>query len=491
YSRGVTVSINASLRPVVRRAVQSLQHHLRLHGLNTEPLIMQSNGGLCPAGDIERQAASTVMSGPVGGVIASAFLGEKVNKRNIVATDMGGTSFDVGLILDGRPIMSNVTRVDRNDIALPSVAVRTIGAGSGSIAAVANGYLTVGPQSAGAEPGPVCYGRGGVLPTVADADVVLGYINPDNFLDGRLRLDRQRAYQAIEEKIAVPLGMGVEQAAEGIKAIVDNRMADLIRQMTVQQGFDPSDFALFAYGGAGPTHAFSYGKELGISEIIVPLSASVHSAFGVLASDFTTVEEVSEPLQSPPGRTDYAVTLSAAKINAVFETLTKRALHRLTRMGLSQDQCRVMRFIEMRFRFQIHELTIPIDGEQVTGSGVEALVERFIDSYEARFGKGSAFKAAGVEITTFRVVAQGTAAKLEVIKESAHASYPLQPSGERPVFSEGSWRAARIYDGRTLHPGATMRGLSIIEMPDTTIIIGLNQTATVDVYRNVAISIDS
>jgi N-methylhydantoinase A len=486
YRRTVTTAVNASLRPVLRRAVASLETKLRDGGLRREPFLMQSNGGLAPISEIERQAASTVMSGPVGGVIACDFLGALRGARNVVTTDMGGTSFDVGLIVDGVPLMANVTRIGREDIALPSVAVRTVGAGSGSIAQVRDGYLTVGPESAGADPGPACYGRGGQLPTVADADVVLGYVNPDNFLGGRLKLDAGLARKAIEEHVARPLGLSIEEAAEGIKTIVDERMSDLIRQMTIEQGLDPSDFTLFAYGGAGPTHAFSYGAELGIAEAVVPLTASVHSAFGIGASDLTTVEELSRPMQTPPGSTDYSASLEAEEIAAAFDEITDRACARLEKAGVIRDRISVQRAIEMRFRFQIHVLTVPVPDGPITPGTVDGVVARFIEAYEARFGKGSAFKAAGVELTTFRVVARAGMQRPELRPVSSNGSSAVVGS-TRQVFQRGEWRQARILPGDALAPGLKLEGLAVVELPDTTIVVGDGQRATVDGWGNVVI----
>lgn len=489
YRRTMTTAINASLRPALRAAVQSLETKLSAGGLRSEPLLMQSNGGLARVSEIDRDAASTVMSGPVGGVIACELFGSLRGQRNIVTTDMGGTSFDVGLIVDGQPLMSNVTRIGRNDIALPSVAVRTVGAGSGSIAAVRHGYLTVGPESAGAEPGPACYGRGGVLPTVADADLVLGYVNPSNFLGGRLELDVALASRAIEEHVAKPLGMTVHEAAEGIKTIVDARMADLIRQMTIEQGLDPSDFTLFAYGGAGPTHAFSYGAELGIGEIVVPLTASVHSAFGIASSDLTTVEELSRPMQTPPGSTDYSAALSADEINGIFGELANRASERLIKAGVDAASIQVTRAIEMRFRFQIHVLTVQAPAGALRPEDVDAIVGRFIDVYEARFGKGSAFKAAGVEMTTFRVVAKATMMRPQLRARSGGGV--AQARATRQVFQGGAWKAAQIFGPEALAPGARIAGLAVIELPDTTVVVGEGQRATVDELENVVIQLQS
>jgi N-methylhydantoinase A len=488
YRRTVTTALNASLRPVLGRAVRSLETKLSDQGMTVEPLLMQSNGGLARVSEIDREAASTVMSGPVGGVVACQYFGELRGNRNIVATDMGGTSFEVGLVLGGEAHIANSTWVGRHELALPSVAVRTVGAGSGSLASVTHGLLRVGPESAGAVPGPACYGRGGERPTVADADLVLGYVNPDNFLAGRLTLDVERAREAIRVHVAEALGLEVEQAAEGIKTIVDSRMADLIRTATIEQGHDPTDFVLYAYGGAGPSHAFSYGAELGVSEIVVPLTASVHSAFGVAASDLTVAEELSDPIISPPGTEDYAAVIDAGQLNERFERLTGRAVARLENANVDVADMHVTRFVEMRFRFQIHVLSVPVPAGPLDAEGVRALVGRFIDTYEARFGEGSAFEAAGVEMTTFRVVASVPTARPELRPLPAGSANGDAGASTRQVFSGGEWHDARIVRQEGVHPGLELDGLAIIEMADTTIVIGAGQHAVVDQYGNVVIT---
>src|SRR5690606_37428728 len=412
----------------------SFESTLSAAGLSAAPLLMQSNGGLATFGDGERRAAATVMSGPVGGVVASQALGARAGYRNIVTTDMGGTSFDVGLVLDGRPVMSNTTLIGRDELALPSVAVRAIGAGAGSVASVRGGVLQVGPESAGARPGPACYGRGGTRPTVADADLVLGYLNPDNFLGGRLTLDVDRARRAIDEHVARPAGLSVEQAAEGIKTIVDARMADLVRKVTVEQGYDPGDFAVFAYGGAGPLHAFSYGAELGCPRVVVPITASVHSAFGIGCSDLTMVEELSKPMQTPPGTTEHSSALPPAELDATFRQLAERARRNLVAAGAAEDSVSVAKFVEIRFRAQIHVLTVPIEAERITAADVDAMVDRFVDIYEGRFGKGAAFLDGGVEITTFRVVATSPVPRTEFDGSTLGSAAPARPD-RRQVFS--------------------------------------------------------
>ncbi len=487
YRRSVGTALNASLRPTVARAVRSLEGELRDRGLAVEPLLMQSNGGLALASNIDREAASTVMSGPVGGVVACQYFGEIAGHRNIVATDMGGTSFEVGLILDGRAHIANTTWVGRDEIALPSVSVRTVGAGSGSIATVSGGLLRVGPESAGAVPGPACYARGGERPTVADADLVLGYLNAENFLDGRLALDVGRAREAIRANVADPLGLGVEEAAEGIRTIVDSRMADLVRTATIQQGYDPSDFVLYAYGGAGPTHAASYGAELGVKQIVVPLTASVHSAFGVAASDHTVAEELSDPILSPPGTEDYAEAISHEELQERFDRLRDRALTALGGSGVDVSEARIERFVEMRFRFQIHVLSVPVPAGDFDADGVRALVKRFIDAYQARFGEGSAFEAAGVEMTTFRLVASSPTIRPE-LRPIAAGGGGAGGRGTREVFHGGAWGEARIYSAADIAPGLEVEGLAVVEMPDTTIVVGAGQQAVVDDYGNFVIS---
>lgn len=487
YRRSVTTALNASLRPVLGRAVRSLEGRLAAAGLALPPLLMQSHGGLAPVDGIDRVAASTVMSGPVGGVVACTRLGAIAGHRNIVATDMGGTSFEVGLILDGEAHIANSTWVGRHEIALPSVSVRTVGAGSGSLARVAAGMLRVGPESAGAVPGPACYGAGGSEPTVADADLVLGYLNPENFLGGRMRLDRALARRAIETHVAAPLGMSAEQAAEGIKTIVDARLADLIRNATVEQGYDPADFVLYAYGGAGPTHAFSYGAELGIAEIVVPATASVHSAYGIAVSDLMVAEELSDPMMSPPGTEDYAAAIPPAALTARLERVAARARDKLARAGAEPARAVLAYAVEMRFRFQIHVLHVRLPAPPFDAAAVRALVGRFIEAYEARFGAGSAFTAAGIELTTFRVVARVPLERPPPAR-APEAARDAPAPGRREVYQGGAWREAAVLGPAHLAPGARIEGLAIVEMPDTTIVIGAGQAGRVDPHGNLVIT---
>ncbi len=285
YERTATTVLNSYLGPVVERYLESLEARLRAEGLAGRFSVLNSIGGVMNARDAAQRGVLLLGSGPTGGVLGSHHLAAQLGHRNIITSDMGGTSFDVGLVVDGKPVVKAVTEVAKYHVATPMVDITAIGAGGGSIATVVNGKLRVGPASAGSYPGPVCYGRGGTRVTVTDADVALGVIDPDNFLGGRMAIDKPAAEDAIRAQIAEPLGISVVAAAAGIREIVDARMADTLRELTVGRGHDPRDFVLYAYGGAGPMHCAGFGAELGAPSIVVPATSMAHSAYGALSAD--------------------------------------------------------------------------------------------------------------------------------------------------------------------------------------------------------------
>ena len=486
-ARTQTAVLNAFLGPNVKAAMTSLEAELRKVGLPSEPLLMRSNGGLIAARFASDEAVGILLSGPVGGVVAARSAGEQIGHANVIATDMGGTSFDVGLIVDGRAVIQRETFMERQAIAIPSVTVDTIGAGGGSIASVVNGRLKVGPESAGAVPGPACYGAGGLEPTVTDADVALGLVNPDNFLGGRIKLYKDLARKAINERVALPLGITVEEAALGIKQIVDAQMSDLIRQATVYRGHDPRDFIMIAYGGAGPSHAFSYGADLGVQKIVIPRTASVLSAHGILMSDLAVTRERSVSMISPAGTEEYSAHIKASDLNRVFEELEADSLAAIDRQKLDTGSVTFERYLDMRFQPQIFDISIEVAKQEFAEHDVAELVERFVTSYEARFGTGSAFRAAGIEITAFRVIAR---AKLDRTVEHADGvsdGQDARPTGSRKVYFEGGWLDADIWDENVIQFGRTLSGPAVIELSDTTLIVGPGQNAEVDRYLNVII----
>jgi len=487
YARSHTAVLNAFLGPKVKQAMTSLDTSMRSSGLPHEPLLMRSNGGVMAANKAAEQAVGILLSGPVGGVVGAQLVGKMVGSGNVISTDMGGTSFDVGLIVDGRPLIQRETFMERQPLAVPSVTVDTIGAGGGSLAFVENGRLRVGPESAGAVPGPVCYGAGGTRPTVTDADVVLGIINPDNFLGGRMKLRADLARAAIDEMIAQPLGVSVEEAASGIKRIVDSHMADLVRQATVHRGYDPRDFVIVAFGGAGPPHAYSYGADLGVKSVIVPRTTSVLSAHGILISDLVVTKETSESIISPPGSDEFSKFMDADEINGIFAKLEVDARAELEVQGVPMEAVKFERYVDMRFRPQIFDLSVDVQTFPLTPPAVDALVEHFMESYEARFGSGSAFRTAGIDMSAFRLVATAKLERVEQNGEVAIGDSVMTPVATRKLYENGGWLDAAIFDEGAVKAGGTITGPAIVELNDTTIVVGPGQTATVDGFLNIII----
>jgi N-methylhydantoinase A len=318
---------------------------------------------------------------------------------------------------------------------------------------------------------------------------VLGLINPTTFLGGRKQLDRDAAVAVIRKNVADPLGLSVEEAAWGIKQIVDSKMSDLIRRVTIHEGYDPREFALVAYGGAGPVHAHSFAAGLGVKRLVVPKTASVHSAFGVLNSDLVVTTERSVNYLTPPGSTGASEHIDAGEVEKIVQGLEAEAVGVLEAQGLTRDAITIERVVDMRFRFQIHELTIPVDGE-VTPEALDGLVTSFIETYEARMGEGTAFTAAGTEFVTFRIVATG-----RVDRPSQLADAAASGNGDRtvPIRTDriyvGEWLEAQVYDEASVTADASYSGPAIIELADTNIVIGADQSATVDTHGNVLISL--
>jgi len=427
-------------------------------------------------------------SGPTGGVLGSLQLAKALGHDNVITTDMGGTSFDVGLIVDGKPLVSGTHEAGGYHLNTPMIDIRAIGAGGGSIARVERGLLRVGPDSAGAVPGPVCYGRGGTLATVTDADVVLGIISPDNFLGGRMSADREAAAEAIRTQIAGPLGLGVEEAAAGIRAVVDSHMADTLREVTIGRGYDPRDFVLFAYGGAGPAHSASFGADLGVPKIVIPATSMAHSAYGALASDIHESAERSLLMRGGGDIKDPWEGLDPAAIDALFNELEAQCRERISAAGIDPDKAEIVRTVDLRYRRQTHDLIVRFAPGPVTSEAVRDAVQLFEQTYEALYGKGSGFRQAGVELTTFRVEAIGHTRK-PVPSWPSHDRVP-SPSW-RHVFDPEAGRLAEtaIWQWLELPVGHRVAGPAVIEHPETTVYVANRQTALVDDAGNLTIDL--
>jgi N-methylhydantoinase A len=487
YERTATTVFNAYIAPKISHYLNNLEYILKERGLRRSPLIMQAYGGVLDVQTTSKKAIGTIESGPAAGVVGSRFLGEFIRERNILAADMGGTTFKVSVIRDGAIERENSPILLRHQLLSPKIWVESIGAGGGSIAWVdaQTGRLKVGPHGAGAKPGPVCYGIGGIEPTVSDADLLLGYLNKDYFLDGQMKLDEDGARRAIREKISQPLGMSEVEAANGIFAIANAHMSDLMRRATVERGYDPREFVLFAYGGAGPVHAGRYAAELGIREVLVPATAAVHCAAGLIGSD----------VMYQYGMTDFiTVPVAPQRINSNFAELCDRALADLKTAGFALNDVSIVRSVDMRYRYQVHELNVPFPSgtEEISEAGLEELYRRFDDLYEQSYGKGSGYREAGREIVTFRVDAVGILRKPTIRQEKiAEADSSIAMKGERRVYFE-EYRdrvPTNLYHFPSMVPGMRVDGPAIIETPVTTIVVNPKDRAEVDRFRNVRIHI--
>jgi len=488
YERTATTVLNSYLAPKVADYLSRIETLLRDRGFRGNFNVLNSAGGVVPATEAARKPVLLVASGPAGGVMGSLQLAQEIGHRNIITTDMGGTSFDVALVVDGKALVSGTHEVGRFHLNTPVIDIRAIGAGGGSIARVEAGLLRVGPESAGAAPGPVCYGRGGKRATVTDADLVLGILSPDNFLGGRMKLDLPAATEAIREQIADPLNMSVEEAAAGIRRVVDGHMADTLREVTIGRGHDPRDFVLLAYGGAGPAHCIGYGAELGVPRILIPATSMAHSAYGALASDIQQSAERSLVLRAGGGDRDPWDGLDCAAINTVFAELQGRCLAAMEQSGFSRAQSEFTRSVDMRYRRQTHDLMVPVPDGEVTAATARALVESFEQSYEAVYGKGAGFRLAGIELTTFRVVAVGRTQKPSIHKPSAsQAPKPMRRRIFEPVTLK--WTEADVFQWPDMPADFRVSGPAIVEHPETTVYVGPGQTARLDNAGNLSIDL--
>jgi len=486
YERSATTVVNSYLGPIIQRYVQVLEDRLRGSGFNGDFTVMDSAGGVVEAGEAGQRAVELMVSGPAGGVLASAALARRLGFPNVITGDMGGTSFDAGLIVDGEPLVATQSITGSYHIASPRIRVTAIGAGGGSIASVQHGVLLVGPESAGAVPGPACYGAGGKRPTVTDADVVLGIIDPKFFLGGAIPLYRELAEAAIREHVAEPLGLSVLEAASGIRSVAENQMADLVRTLTIQQGYDPRDFAMFAYGGAGPTHGYAIAQEAGISTVVVPYTATVHSGFGAVSSDRFRSFQRSDPQHTPPGTPQPAEHMDLERINTTFAQLEERcrtAMH-------DHPQLQLKRTLYFRFRKQVHELAVPVSFGVLERSDLEALIADFYVRYERIYGPGTSLPEAGVEINTFRIEGRvPSPAVLPNAGGAAAASLTAAQLGTREVMFEKEMIPTTIYRGEQVPADTHINGPAILEFFGTTVVLGPNQRALKDDGGNVVIRV--
>lgn len=477
YERLVVTAFDAYVRPVIRRYVGNLVTELNGHGIVAPLRLMQSRGGLAGATTVLARPVATVLSGPAAGVIGAAYAATGAGMPNAISIDVGGTSADVALIVDGKPSMTTEAKIDRYPLRLPAIDVRTVGAGGGSIAWIdAAGGLKVGPQSAGSTPGPAAYGRGGTEATVTDASLVLGYLTPRAFAGG-LSLDASLSERAVRERVAEPLQMSVPQAALGIHRIINSRMAQALRLVSVEQGHDPRNFALVALGGAGALHAGRLAEELHIPRVLVPPTPGVLSALGLLLA--RVEHEFARTMRARLGEIDPAVVVK------LFEDLDAACTDRMTEDGVFAG-IEIEHFAEMRYVGQSYELEVPLTGP-VSMDSLTAAAATFHGVHERTYAYSNT--SAPVEFVSFRAVHRGPQ------MASIQAELPTGEASGKPYDERDAWFTAdapaktAIYRRSDLPAGFRAAGPAIIEQPDTTTVVYPGHTLTVDGAGNMVIEL--
>ncbi len=471
YERTLATALNAALKPVMDTYVGRLDERITDEGIEAPLQIMQSNGGIIDADFARERPINTLLSGPAAGVKGAAHIASLAGTENVLTMDMGGTSCDVSLVTNGEPAVATDLEVGAYPVGVPMVDVHTIGAGGGSIAWIdAGGALRVGPQSAGAVPGPICYGRGGDQPTVTDAQMILGRLSPDAFLSDDLEADLETVEARIAETLADPLGLTVTETAQGILDVANASMERALRVVSVERGYDPRDFGLVAFGGAGPLHASALADTLEIPTTLIPPTAGVLSALGLLLSDL--IHDCSTSMVRPLEEVD------PPQIERTFEAFEREGRDRLSRNGLATERIELERSLDLRYAGQSFELSIPIPDGQITPETLTTAAERFHERHATRYGHAAPGEP--VELVTVRLRARGLieTPSLEAVALEGDPDDAIRET--RPVVYDGEPEETRIYD-RTRVPGdTTIDGPAILEGAESTVVVRPNQHATLD-----------
>ncbi len=478
YYRLSTTVINAYLQPILARYVANLDRRLGDAGVATrQKYIMQSNGGMSTFAEAARTAVTTVLSGPAGGVTAGVSASRMGGFVNLITFDMGGTSCDVALIKDSEPIFSSRGKIEGRDLAVPMMDINTVSAGGGTIARVDRfGVLEVGPQSAGAVPGPCCYGRGGEVVTVTDCNLLLGYLSADNFLGGRMRLDRAKAEHAMA-RVAKDLSLDSLAAAEGIIRIIDVKMEEAIKAISTMRGHDLRDFFLLAFGGAGPLHAARMARDLGMAGVIVPLYPGVFSAIGLLMSDVK--HDYIRSRMTPIGE------LSSSDVEAVFTQLETQAREDLQRDGFGEKDIRIERALDMRYAGQGYEITMSCTADQT--AALVYLRKEFDLEHKRQFGHSAPEEP--VEVVSYRVRGVGLVPAVSMPKYALQGPKLSDALREtRQVRFDGKTISCPVYQREKLDVGLTLRGPAILDQFDCTTVICAGQVASIDEWKNLIVT---
>jgi len=478
YDRAITTVMNDYVRPIMRRYLSRIENRLKQEGIDSHLHIVRSDGGLMSAEAASERPVHTVLSGPAGGVTSTVVLSQTTGRERLLAFDMGGTSTDVAVIMDGKATISRSTEVGYFPAKVPTLEVRSVGAGGGSIADVSplTGSLRVGPRSAGAQPGPVCYSRGGTEPTVSDANAVLGYL-PPKLVGGDMALDIDAARVAIGSAIAGPLGLSIDDAAKGMLDIANEVMLGALRVITVQRGLDPRDFGIVAFGGAGPLHANAMAEVLGCYPVVVPTNPGVLSALGFVQSEFKN-----EFVQTFIRRADL---IDPAKLRDRFEVLTAKAKDWLDSQDIAEVDRRLHFTLDLRYEQQGFEVEVPIERDTALSGDLSAALEAFHEKHERTYGVRFDVP---VELVALRLTAIGVTEPVTV-EEKASSGGALEDAliERRLAYFNGTWIDTPNYDREKLDRGMRVEGPAIIRQYDTTTVLLPNHWAEIDDHRNILI----
>ncbi|MGN6305828.1 MAG: hydantoinase/oxoprolinase family protein [Mesorhizobium sp.] len=482
FERGVTAAVNASVQPILARYVEKLRAELAGQGYARDFLMMNGNGGMISARFVTREAAKTVMSGPASGVIAAAYTGKRAGFENLVTYDMGGTSTDVALIRNAEPAVSNEIEIEyAMPIHVPMVAVHTVGAGGGSIARVdAAGLIQVGPQSAGAAPGPICYGRGGTEPTITDANLVLGRLAPKKLLSVDNPVTAASVTRVFEEKIGRAAGLSGVEAAGAVLKLGNMKMAGAVRMVSVARGHDPRDFTLFAFGGAGPLHASALARELGLPRVLVPARPGITNALGCVVADLRHdfVNTLNQPVAA----------LDEERVRAVLAAQVEEGKALIAQEAVQPQEIRISHSADMQFIGQTHIVNVPLPSAVIDRVTLQALFEK---AYFARFK---------VELPEIRANLVNLNTSVTGVRPALDLSRLIDPAGRaatlaeaqlevRPVWYDGHWHDTPVYAREKLPLDAVIEGPAILEQMDCTTVLEPGDIAKSDADGNIVIEV--
>jgi N-methylhydantoinase A len=479
FERMNTTVINAYVQPRMAKYISRLIMHINQAGVKAPLTIMKSSGGTMTDMVAASQCVNTLLSGPAGGVLGAQVLANITEYKNMITADMGGTSFDVSIIQNGQVAISNEGTIAGYDVRFPHLDITTIGAGGGSIAWIdTGGALRVGPQSAGAIPGPVCYSKGGVEPTVTDANAILGYVG-NALLGGELKLDIERARNAIKARLADPLKMGIEEVAEGIIKVANANMVRAIRKMTVERGIDPRNFVILPFGGAGPLHAVELARALEVERVVIPIAPGNFSALGLLAAPIRYDEVVTHRVHQNE--------VDLEKIESLMKGLEEQANNEMMRDGVDPAAVAFERLADVRYFGQAYSLTIPFPNEPVSQEVWDKLIVSFHESHERAYGFRN--ENDPIEVVSLRMAAVGVNDNSNLYAEGEKAINEVLPIKISPAYFNGEWVDTTFYNRADLKVGHTFQGPAVIIEQGATTVLGPGDRATVDSRMSIVITV--